>query len=387
MIRGTTIFSKCWTAHSHLFIRLSSFATPFDLKSGIASLQACANQRNLKTGKQLHTHMLVTSLVNFSPVCITSLINMYSKCNPNSMSDAFSVFSTSPPHARNVFVHNALIAGFTSHDLPNAVLQIYLDMRVLGLVPDKFTFPCVIKAASYSNNLICMKSIHGLVFTFGLDFDSFVGSALVHSYLTFGLTEDAEEVFDELSLRDDVVLWNAMINGYSQTGNFDKAMEVFTWMMTDDGVSPNRFTITGVLSALSNIESSVHKGREMHGFIKRKGYDEGSVAVSNALIDMYGKCKRASDALGVFEMMCEKDIFSWNSILCVHEQCGDSEGTIRLFKQMLCAAQTPPDLVTVTTVLPACSHLAALRHGKEIHAYMIVTMLKNNVDRDNDSFI
>ena len=40
----------------------------------------------------------------------------------------------------------------------------------------------------------------------------FVGSALVHSYLRFGFTEDAHHVFDELAVRD-VVLWNAMING------------------------------------------------------------------------------------------------------------------------------------------------------------------------------
>ena len=38
-----------------------------------------------------------------------------------------------------------------------------------------------------------------------------------------------------------------------------------------------------------------------------------------------------------------------------------------------------PDLVTVTTVLPACSHLAALMHGREIHACMIT----NGLGRDD----
>lgn len=310
---------------------------------------------------------------------------MYSKCNPNSMSDAFFVFSTSPSHARNVFVYNALIAGLVAHDLPKPVLEIYSEMRTLCIVPDKFTFPCVIKAASSCNRLVCMKKTHGLVFKLGLEFDLFIGSALVHSYLTFGLTEEAEGVFDELPMRDDVVLWNAMINGYAQSGQFDRALHVFKWMM-DDGVAPNRFTITGVLSALSNSEA-VYKGREMHGFVIRRGYDEG-IAVLNALIDMYGKCKRASDAMQVFEMMDEKDIFSWNSIICVHEQCGDDEGTMRLFKRMLCA-QMKPDLVTVTTVLPACSHLAALRHGKEIHGYMIVNRLKKDGDaaEHSDTYI
>ncbi|KAJ0080809.1 hypothetical protein Patl1_10150 [Pistacia atlantica] len=98
----------------------------------------------------------------------------------------------------------------------------------------------------------------------------------------------------------------------------------------------------------------------------KMGYDSG-VAVMNALIDMYGKCKCIGDALEIFEMMQEKDLFSWNSIMTVHEQCGYHDGTLKLFDRMLHAG-IQPDLVTVTTVLPACSHLAALMHGKAAFA-------------------
>ena len=68
------------------------------------------------------------------------------------------------------------------------------------------------------------------------------------------------------------------------------------------------------------------------------------------------------------------DIFSWNSIVSIHEQCGDHDGTLRLLDRLLCAG-TQPDLVIVTTVLLACSHLIVLMHGREIHGYMIVSGL------------
>ena len=73
-------------------------------------------------------------------------------------------------------------------------------------------------------------------------------------------------------------------------------------------------------------------------------------------------------------MMRENDIFSWNSIVSVHEQCGDHDGTLRLLNRML-GTGIQPDLVTVTTILPTCSHLVALMHGREIHGYMIVSGL------------
>lgn len=91
----------------------------------------------------------------------------------------------------------------------------------------------------------------------------------------------------------------------------------------------------------------------------------------NALIYIYGKYKFVDNAFENFEMTEKKDIFSCNSIMVVQEQCGDHDGNLRLFYRML-SAGAQLDLVTFTTVLPACSHLVALMHGREIHGYIIV---------------
>ncbi|KAJ7968883.1 Pentatricopeptide repeat-containing protein [Quillaja saponaria] len=240
-------------------------------------------------------------------------------------------------------------------------------MRWAGIVPDKFTFPCVIRACCDSLEDLEVKKIHGLLFKLGLELDVFVGSALVNTYLKFGLMLEAQDVFEELPVRD-VVLWNSLVNGYAQIGQFYQALEVFR-RMVENGVVPSRFTVTGVLSIFSMM-GYFDNGRAVHGFVVKMGYNSG-VAVSNALVDFYGKCKCVTDALYIFEIMNEKDLYSWNSIISVHEQCGDYDETLRLFNRMLDTGFRP-DLVTITTVLPACSHLAALMHGRQIHGYMIV---------------
>ncbi|RVW96507.1 Pentatricopeptide repeat-containing protein [Vitis vinifera] len=136
----------------------------------------------------------------------------------------------------------------------------------------------------------------------------------------FGLMAHAQVAFEDLPTRD-VVLWNAIVNGF--------AMKIWC---------------------------------------------DSSIDVSNSLIKMYGKCKCIEDALEIFEMMQGKDIFSCNSVVSIHEECGDHDGTLRLLDRML-GAKIQPDLVTVTTVLLACSHLVVLMHGREIHGYMIVSGL------------
>ena len=211
-----------------------------------------------------------------------------------------------------------------------------------------------------------------------MELDVSIGSALVNCHSKFGLMEHAQVAFEELWTRD-VVLWNAMVNGYAQIGQFAMVLKTFR-RMNDEGVVPSRFTVTGVLSVFAET-GELDNGRIIHGFSMNMGYDSG-IAVSNSLIDMYGKCKCVEDALEIFEMMSKKDVFSWNSIISVYEQCGDYDGTLRLFDRML-GAGIQPDLVTVTIVLPACFHLAALMHGREIHGYMIVSRLgKDGKDVD-----
>lgn len=241
-------------------------------------------------------------------------------------------------------------------------------MRVVGVLPDKFTFPCVIRSCGDAlDDAFEVRKIHGVLFKLGLELDVFVGSALVNTYLKFGLMEDAQEVFDELTVRD-VVLWNSMVHGYAQIAQFDKALEVFR-LMGLDGVVPSSYTVTGVLSIFA-MTGDFDNGRAVHGFVVKMGYDS-VVPVANALIDMYGKCRCLIDALNIFEAMDEKDIFSWNSMISIHEYCGDHHGTLRVFSMML-GELVKPDLVTITNVLPAFSHLAALVHGRQVHGHMIV---------------
>lgn len=287
---------------------------------------------------------------------------MYSKCS--SISDAISVFNSSTD-VHNVFVYNSVIAGLTANHFPFEAFEFYRKMRSFGVEPDKFTFPCAIKACT---DVVELRNIHGLLYKFELNFDLYIGSALVHCYLKFKLMDDALQVFEGLPVKDDIVLWNAMVNGYVQIEEFGKALAIFR-RMVETGLVPNNFAVTGVLSALA-LAAEVYNGRMVHAFSIKMGYDM-RIEVLNALIDMYGKCRQLDDALVVFENMIEKDMYSWNSIIIVHEQCGDHDGTLRLLKGML-SSGFRPDMVTFTAALPACSHLSALMRGKELHGYMIV---------------
>ena len=56
-----------------------------------------------------------------------------------------------------------------------------------------------------------VRKVYGLLFKLGLDFDVFIESAIVSTFLKFRLVDEAQELFVELPERD-VVLWNVLVS-------------------------------------------------------------------------------------------------------------------------------------------------------------------------------
>lgn len=56
--------------------------------------------------------------------------------------------------------------------------------------------------------------VHGLALKSGFLSDLYVGNTLLHLYASCRIIGCARKVFDEMGVRDDVVLWSSMIEGY-----------------------------------------------------------------------------------------------------------------------------------------------------------------------------
>ena len=80
-------------------------------------------------------------------------------------------------------------------------------------------------------------------------------------YAKCGLLTKAQEVFDELQVQD-VVTWTALIDGYTEHGHGEEALQCFQ-EMKDEGFSPSVVTIACTLKACASI-GSLDKGERIH---------------------------------------------------------------------------------------------------------------------------
>eukprot|EP01018_Ginkgo_biloba_P025321 Gb_09960 [translate_table: standard] len=230
-------------------------------------------------------------------------------------------------------------------------------------------------------------------------------TALITGYAQNDRLHDARHLFDKMTERN-VVSWNAMIAGYGHYKSGLEALKLFA-QMRKEGMKPNQFTFSNVLSIDARSEALEH-GTQVHTQIIKTGFQSG-VTVGNALINMYAKCDRIDNARNMFDKMPERDVVSgtaliagyaqndrinearqlfnkmvernvvsWNAMIAGYTQNGYSEEAMELFSQMQWEG-SQPNQATYAGVLKACAGLEALKKGKDIHGHIIKTGFESDV--------
>eukprot|EP01018_Ginkgo_biloba_P038145 Gb_41325 [translate_table: standard] len=331
---------------------------PLDSKSYASLLEACTNVKQLK---QVHTCMLRSGLEP-NIFLATKLVNTYTMWGD--MDNARQVFDKCGKP--NVFLWNAIIKGYAKNGPYQEALMLYYQMRWVGILPDNFTFPFVLKACAGLSALQEGKEIHNHIVRTGFQSDVYAAAALVDMYAKCGNIEFARHVFDKMSTRD-LVSWNAMIAGCVQNERDNDSLMFFQQMQLA-GIPPDSVTLVSALTACAHL-AALQQGKWIHACILRSGF-ESDVIVATGLVDMYAKCGKIEIARQLFDKMHKRDVVSWDAMIAGYVQNGHVTDALAIFQRMQLAG-IKPNAVTMVSLLPACAHLGALQQSKCIHGYII----------------
>ncbi|KAJ7534043.1 hypothetical protein O6H91_13G076700 [Diphasiastrum complanatum] len=228
-----------------LFRRMQQEGQTPDGITFVSVLKACGSLRNLDIGKLIHAQIIDAGLEP-NVFVGNALIDMYSKCR--SLDEARQVFNALA--LKDLVSWNSMIAGYAQHGFCKDALELFKLMQSSGVKADTATFVSILKACGNIAAIDQGRKIHAQICETGLDLDLVVGSTLVDMYGKCGDLEKAHQVFDNLNRRD-VVLFNALISGYSKHGFGQQAVDVFK-LMLQEGMKPTDVTFVAVLSACSH---------------------------------------------------------------------------------------------------------------------------------------
>eukprot|EP00250_Pteridium_aquilinum_P018943 c24234_g8_i1 orf=376-723(+) len=108
----------------------------------VASLKACAKQKDLQTGSKIHADIIKRGLVETNVFVGSVLISMYAKCG--GLAEAHLVLDELP--VRDVVSWSTLIAAYAQKGQGEEALNCFQQMRSEGLSPNAFTYACFLKA-------------------------------------------------------------------------------------------------------------------------------------------------------------------------------------------------------------------------------------------------
>jgi pentatricopeptide repeat protein len=266
------------------------------------------------------------------------------------MDSVRKVFEQMP--TRDLVSWNTVIVGFARSGLFEEALKMVREMgNNANLKPDSFTLSSVLPIFAEYVDVIKGKEIHGYAIRHGLDTDLFIGSSLIDMYAKCTRLEDSHRVFGLLPRRDGIS-WNSIIAGCVQNGMFDEGLKFFRQMLLAK-IKPRHVSFSSIMPACAHM-TTLHLGKQLHGYIIRNGYDD-NVFIASSLVDLYAKCGNIRLARCIFDKMELHDMVSWTSIIMGHALHGYALDAISLFEQME-KEGVKANSIAFVAALTACSH-------------------------------
>ncbi|XP_068647656.1 pentatricopeptide repeat-containing protein At1g15510, chloroplastic-like [Aristolochia californica] len=330
-----------------------------DEETLISLLRLCQFERSISEGSRVYAHINCKSAVKcFSRKLGNALLSIF--VHFGNLLEAWLVFGRM--EERDIFSWNVMLGGYAKAGFFDEALNLYYQMLWVGIRPDLYTFPCVLRTCAGIPDLVRGREIHVHVVRFGYESEIDVTNALITMYAKCGDIRSARRLFDGITQKD-LISWNAVISGYIENGRCLQGLELFS-MMQARLVDPDAMTMTSVISACE-VVSDMRLGMVIHGFVTKTGFVH-DVSVCNSLIHMYVGSKKLEEAEQIFVRMESKDVISWTAMISGYEKNFFPSKAVEAYEKMK-LERVEPDEVTLASVLSACSCLGLLDRGIELH--------------------
>lgn len=179
----------------------------------------------------------------------------------------------------------------------------------------------------------------------------------------------ARHLFDEMTKRS-LYQWNTLLKSLSRDKQWQQVLSQFIQMFHCEE-KPDNFTIPVALKACVELRQ-IKCGEIIHAFINKDASLASDLYVGSALIDMYAKCGRMTQALRVFDELEEKpDIVTWSSMVSGFERNGFPFEAVEFFRRMATSSHVSPDRVTLITLVSACTKLSDSKLGRCVHGFVM----------------
>uniref|UniRef100_K4A0N3 Uncharacterized protein n=1 Tax=Setaria italica TaxID=4555 RepID=K4A0N3_SETIT len=351
-------------------------------------LRACKSLRRMPPCRCVHGQIV---RCGFGPdvVVQNALLNLYYKCgDPGEVGAVRKVFDGMPERdvvswnsivgvhmasgdaagamdlfeampERNVVSWNTVVAGFTRVGDMVSARSVFDRMPIR----DAISWNLMISGYATRGDVEAARSLFD-----EMDRKDVVSwTAMVSAYAKTGDIDSAKVLFDRMPVKN-LVSWNAMITAYNHNSRYDEALRTFQQMMIEGGFMPDEATLVSVVSACAQLGSTEYCNWVSSYISKYNTHI--TVALGNALIDMFAKCGDVGRARSIFDNMKTRCIITWTTMISGFAYNGRFREALLIYNEM-CRQGVELDDTVFIAALAACAHGGLLQEGWSIFKQMV----------------
>jgi pentatricopeptide repeat protein len=364
---------------------------PFALAAVLKSVSRLPAHVVATAAASLHAHLLRLGLLAH-PYPHAALAHLYSRdpIAARSLLDETPPTGARAPHSLLVSRNSLLSSFLRSGDLP-AARSLFDQMPVRDVVSWNTMVAGLAKAgrldsaielfeqmpernAASWNAVICGLIAHGHLARAREMFEQMPVRSnvswitMISGYAKAGDVRAAACLFERMENKNDLYAWNAMISCYAQNGCAREAIGVFNRMLKPHVcVLPNEKTFSSVISACSQL-GDLRFCLWVQSFMGSVGIELDD-HLRTALVDLYTKCGRIDIAFDLFRGLRKRDVVSYSAMIVGCGMNGKLSEAIGLFNEM-CDADILPNAVTFVGLLSAYNHARLMEEARACFASM-----------------
>ncbi|KAH7432119.1 hypothetical protein KP509_07G009100 [Ceratopteris richardii] len=256
---------------------------------------------------------IASSLSDSDDVSGSALIYLYGKCG--SLTMAWLVFNRYLQDS--LVLWNSMVAALARNGESKKASQLYKQMLLQGLLPDKSSYLSIIDAFEDEETLLPGKQMHACIIGANIESDIAIVTALLNMYIRCSSLEEALSLFESVDTQD-VISWTSLITACCQLEKYSEALQLFECMQKK-GFQPDKVTFVCILSVCTS-PADLTQGKYLHTLIVQSEQDS-NVVLGNAILNMYCRCGSVEDALSVFKRIQFCDSVTYISVLSACANC------------------------------------------------------------------
>ncbi|KAF5177190.1 Pentatricopeptide repeat-containing protein [Thalictrum thalictroides] len=242
-----------------LYHQMRNLGIPPDEYTLSTLIKACSCLTAFEQGKQIHANVVKLEYIS-DPFVGTSLVDMYAKCG--SIHDSYQLFKRIS--VTNIAPWNAMVVGLAQHGNGEEALNLFREMKIRGVEPDKITFIGVLSACSHSGLVTeAYDYFHSMHEAYGIEPEIEHYSCLVDVLGRAGLVRKAETLIETMPFTPSASMYRALLGGCRIQGNAEVGKRIASRLLALEPSDSSAYVLLSNIYAAANQWDKVNEARKM----------------------------------------------------------------------------------------------------------------------------